>query len=214
MQYRGTISGHRAILLAILLIAGALRLAPLASDVRFHPDEALFTAFARDAVAHGDWLLHGDLDKTPLSLYANAVSLTLVAATYDRGVPDFDPRVGEFAARVPGVFASWLQVAAVYALAKRLYQRQDVARWAALFMALSPLAIAYGASAYTDGLMLLFSTVSLWLCAADRPLTAGIALALAFASKQQALYFLPLCAALLIERRGRWCVVWHCSRHR
>ncbi|MDX2161363.1 MAG: glycosyltransferase family 39 protein [bacterium] len=189
-------------LLIVLLLAAAMRFHALAHDVRFHPDEALFSTFARDAVALGDWRLLGDLDKPPLAIYANALSHALVAATYGRGVPDFDPRTGEFAARLPGTFASLVQVAAVYALAWRLYRRADLALWAALLVALSPFAIAYSASAYTDGLMLALASLALWQSAARHPLWAGVWLALAFASKFQALYFLPLCALLIAIQPG------------
>jgi len=184
--------------LVILLLAAIFRIAPLADDVRFHPDEALFTTFARNVITTGDWRLMGDLDKPPLSIYAITASLALVGVTYDRGVPDLDPRVGEFAARLPGVFASLLWVAAVYALAYGLYKNRTLAAWAALFVACSPPAIAYGASAFTDGWMLAFSALALWSASIDRPLTSGVFLACAFASKQQALYMLPLAGGFLL----------------
>ncbi len=184
--------------LLILLLAAALRIIPLADDVRFHPDEALFTTFARGVLTSGDWRLMGDLDKTPLSIYLNTASLALVGVNYQRGVPDLDPRIGEFAARLPGVFAGIIWVAAVYALTMRLYRNQTLALWVALFMACAPPAIAYSAAAYTDGWMLAFSGLALWMAAADRPLTSGIFLALGFLSKQQALYFVPLAFGFLL----------------
>jgi 4-amino-4-deoxy-L-arabinose transferase-like glycosyltransferase len=187
--------------LFILLFAALLRFHALALDVRFHPDEALFTTFARTIWTTGDASLAGDLDKPPLSIYANALSLAFIAATYERGVPDFDARVGEFAARLPSTFASLIQIAAVCALTKRLYGA-PLARWAALFLALSPLAIAYAPGAYTDGLMHMFAALALWMSAARRPLWAGIWLALAFACKQQAMYYAPLCIALLTFMPG------------
>ncbi|MFN8371502.1 MAG: hypothetical protein U0694_01295 [Anaerolineae bacterium] len=53
-------------------------------------------------------------------------------------------------------------------------------------MACSPLLLAFSASAFTDMLMLLGMVGALWLAAAQRPLWAGVWLAFAFASKQQA----------------------------
>ena len=184
--------------LVILLLAAVFRIAPLADDVRFHPDEALFTSLARSVLTSGNWRLMGDLDKPPLSIYINAASLALIGVNNDRGVPDLDPHVGEFAARLPGVLAGLLWVAAVYALAKRLYGNDTLAAWAALFMACAPPAIAYSAAAYTDGWMLAFSGLALWMASADRPLTSGAFLAFAFLSKQQALYYLPLAFGFLL----------------
>jgi len=195
-------------LLSLLLAAALLRFHALSADIRFHPDEALFTTFARNIWTQGDWSLQGDLDKPPLTIYANALSLAFVAATYNRGVPDFDARVGEFAARLPSVLASLIQIAAVYALSKRLYGI-SIARWAALFFALSPLAIAYSPGAYTDGVMLMFTSLALLMSAAHRPLWAGLWLALAFASKQQALYVVPLCLLLLFIQNNALTITRH-----
>jgi hypothetical protein len=79
-----------------------------------------------------------------------------------------------------------------YALAHRLYRGRATALLAALLVAASPLAAAFGATAFTDGLMLLFGTAALYAMAAGRWGWAGAAFALSFGSKQQALYLLPL----------------------
>ena len=99
------------LLLLILLAGAAIQFHALVQDVRFYPDEALFSTFARNAALNGDWLLHGDLDKTPLSIYASALSMNFVAAQTRNGVLDFDPRLGEFAARLPGALASIVLIA-------------------------------------------------------------------------------------------------------
>ncbi|MBI5666642.1 MAG: hypothetical protein HZC41_01430 [Chloroflexi bacterium] len=178
----------------MLFIAAWLRFHALAQEARFQPDEALFATFARNAAVQGDWLLHGALDKTPLTIYASAVSMTLVGVTsLPNGVLTLESRAGEFAARVPNVFASILLVAAMGALAKRLYPKDVGTRSiVSLLVALSPFALAFSATAFTDGLMLLFIVLSLWLAAARRPLWAGVWLALGFAGKQQALLYAPL----------------------
>ncbi len=184
----------------IVLIGAALRIQALTVDVRFTPDEALFASFARDASLRGEWLMPGDLDKPPLTLYANALSMSLFAAhTNANGVLDFTPRQGEFAARLPAALASIIQIALMIALARALYPHDDrVALWTGIFTALSPFIIAYSATALTDGLMLPFGVLAMLYAAKGRPLYAGIALALAFAAKPQGLYFAPLCIVLML----------------
>ena len=187
---------RRRALYLILLIGAVIRLHALGQNVRFHPDEALFATFARHATLNGDWLLHGSLDKPPLAIYASALSMTLFGARVDNTILTFDYRVGEITARLPAVFAQILLVAVVYALTRRLYRGRTVAAWAALFAACSPVAVAFSATAFTDGLMLLLMTLALWAISRGSWLWSGIWLALAVASKQQALFYLPLVLAL------------------
>ena len=190
-------SRHLLLLTVILLVGAGLRFHALGQDRRFHPDEAWFSAFARHAALNGDWLLHGPLDKTPLSIYASALSMTLFASRVDeRGLLNFTVYQGEFAARLPNVFASVLLIAVVYALARRLYHQRPVALWAALFTALSPSAVTFSATAFTDGLMLTFMTIGLHMASAGRWSWSAIWLVLAFATKQQALFYVPLALAL------------------
>ncbi|MFW5696834.1 MAG: hypothetical protein ACOCXR_03520, partial [Phototrophicaceae bacterium] len=100
----------------ILLAAALLRVVALGQDIRFHPDEAFFATFARQAAVHGDWMLPGPLDKSPLSIYGAALSMHFFAAhTTPDDVIDVSLRAGEVAARLPGVFAGLLLVALVIA---------------------------------------------------------------------------------------------------
>jgi 4-amino-4-deoxy-L-arabinose transferase-like glycosyltransferase len=182
---------------AILLLAAGLRLAALGRDARFHPDEALFATFARNAAVQGDWLLHGNLDKPPLAIYASAMGMALFGVQpLPDGVLNLDVAVGEFAARLPAALAGVVWVAVVMALARRLYRRDVFALWAGLFAACSPMAILFSASAFTDGWMLLWMTAALWALAAGRWGWSGVALALAFATKPQGLVYLPLVIGL------------------
>ena len=190
------ITRYYLIPLLILLAAAAIQFHALVQDVRFFPDEALFSTFARRAALNGEWLLPGDLDKPPLSIYASALAMHFFAASPQNGVLDFAPRLGEFAARLPGAFAYILLVAITYALARRLYDSRAVAAWAAVFVAFSPYGAVYGSTAYTDGLMLMFAALSALLAARGNWIWGGVAIALAFASKHQALYLLPLALAL------------------
>ncbi|MCC6805436.1 MAG: glycosyltransferase family 39 protein, partial [Anaerolineae bacterium] len=112
------------------------------------------------------------------------------------GVLDFDPRLGEFAARLPGALAMIALTAITYALAWRLYRHRPTAAWAGLLIALSPYSAVYGATAFTDSLMLALAGLAVLQAARGRWLWSGVPLALAFASKPQALYLLPLAWAL------------------
>jgi hypothetical protein len=67
---------------------------------------------------------------------------------------------------------------------------------AALLMALSPLALAFSATAFTDSLMLLCITLALWAGLRRGWAWAGVWLALGFWCKQQALLYVPLMAVL------------------
>jgi 4-amino-4-deoxy-L-arabinose transferase-like glycosyltransferase len=192
--------------LLILLIGAAFRFHALAQDARFHPDEALFATFARKAAVNGDWLLRGSLDKTPLSIYAQALSMMLVGARpLPDGVLTLDVHAGEFAARLPGTFASILLIAVTFALTKRLYG-YNPACIAAFLIALSPYALAFSATAFTDGLMLLCIVLALWMATRERWLWVGIWLALGYASKQQALFYVPLVIAIGWTVRARYIV--------
>jgi 4-amino-4-deoxy-L-arabinose transferase-like glycosyltransferase len=200
-------SANYRIPILLLLIGAAFRFHALAQDFRFHPDEALFSTFARSAAVNGDWLLHGPLDKTPLTIYASALSMLVFGVrSMDNGVLTLDIRTGEFVARLPGTLASIMLVAVVYRLARdlyckgesaiRLYTYNLVPNIAMLLMALSPFAIAFSAGVFTDGLMLLWLALALMMMARGRWGWSGVFLALGFASKQQALLFVPLLVAV------------------
>jgi hypothetical protein len=106
----------RLLLLAtpLLLLAAALRFHALGQDVRLHQDEALFASFARRAAVQGDWLLTGALDKTPLAIYLQALSMMAFGVRpLPDGVLTLPVHQGEFAARLPAVFASMLVVAVI-----------------------------------------------------------------------------------------------------
>jgi hypothetical protein len=193
----------------ILLLAAGLRLHALGQDARFHQDEALFASFARRAAVQGDWLLTGALDKTPLSIYLQAISFTAVGVTpLPNGVLTLDVHQGEFAARLPAIFASILLVAVISRVARGWWsvvsdrlQATSRNQLVALFIAAcSPLLIAFSPTAFTDMPFLLLLTLSLWLMLRGKPLWAGVWLALAFAAKQQAVLYVPLLIAVSYQR--------------
>ena len=165
----------------LLLLAGAwLRWRALAADLRFTPDEAFFSTFARAAAIQGDWWLGGALDKPPLALYANALAQVAVGPL-------------EQAARLPGTLAGILLLPLLYVLTRDLYPHSSptLPTLGLLLAACSPLLAASSASALTDGLMLTCVTASLWLAVRGRLGWSGLLFGLALASKQQALFCLP-----------------------
>jgi 4-amino-4-deoxy-L-arabinose transferase-like glycosyltransferase len=197
-------------ILTILLISAALRIHALGQDVRFHPDEALYTNFARTAVVHGEWWLPGPLDKPPLSIYLSGISIHLFAShTIGYQVVDVDLRAGEFAARLPNIYVSMMLVALTYALSKSLFRREDP-MWSSgtsvyippLIIALSPYMIVFSASAFTDLLMVTLGVAA--LVAANRrkdpawsSAWSGVFLALSIASKPQGIFFVPLAIVVM-----------------
>ncbi|MDX2136700.1 MAG: glycosyltransferase family 39 protein, partial [Chloroflexota bacterium] len=193
-----------ALLLVIILLGAWLRWTALASDGRFHPDEALFATFARRAALNGDWLLPGALDKPPLSIYAMTIAMMPFTETRPDGLPDLTTRGGEIAARLPGALASLLLIPLVYALARRVYADKFTALVPAALIAVSPFAVGYSATAFSDGMLLLWLTAALYTAVSQRWGWTGACMALAFASKQQALFYLPLVMTigLLTQRRG------------
>lgn len=174
---------------SLILLGAGLRFIALFQDIRFHPDEALFSTFARAAALNGDWWLPGALDKPPLVIYLNALAQVALGP-------------GEWVSRLPGTLAGVLLLPVFYALACQLYRDRRVALVALLLLALSPLVIAYDGSAFTDSPMLLCLALSLLLAVRGHGLWAGVWLGLGFAAKQQAVLYLPLVIGLawLLDR--------------
>ncbi len=190
---------HRIAILMILLFGGWLRFHEATRDVRFHSDEALYSTYARNAAVYGYWMLNGPLDKPPLSIYASALGMHFFAAHVNElGVIDVPIKKGEFAGKIPNMFAGLLTIALSYAIAHALYRQRRVALISALVVVVSPYAIAYSASAFTDALMLVFMLAAWLLAIRQRTAWSGIMLALSFAAKPQGLLYLPLILMSLV----------------
>ncbi len=190
-----------ALILVIMLLGAGLRLQSAAADVRFHPDEALYSTYGRNAAVFGAWMLDGPVDKPPLSLYANALAQHLFAARITpQNVIDVPLRAGEFAAKLPNVYAGILALALIYTLAVRMYTDRRAALLGALLLAVAPYGIAYSASAFTDMLMLTLMLAA-WVAAAyGQAGWAGALLALSICAKPQGIFYAPL---ILFHLRGR-----------
>ncbi len=171
--------------------------------MRFLPDEAFFMTFARGAAVYGDWLLPGPLDKPPLSIYGSALSMVAVGITADAdGVLHLDPYIGEFTGMMPNAFLAILLTALMMRLAGRHCRSRWAAQFAGLITATSPYLLAYGASALTDMSLLFWAAAALACALTGRWALAGMALGLAFWSKQQAALFAPLLVMILLARGG------------
>lgn len=186
-------------LLGVIVLLGAwlLRAHYGFGDHRFHPDEALFATFARHAAVNGDWLFSGPLDKTPLALYAQGLSMTLTGVvTNPAGVLDLSPRAGEISARIPALLAGLVFVAVMLRIGRDLGGRSTPGIWVGLLAACSPVLIGFSGSAFTDMLMLALGVAAALACLRRRWLLGGILLGLAFLCKQQGVLMAPLCLIL------------------
>lgn len=180
----------------ITWLGAALRFRGLLANT-FHADEALFAAWARHiAVWRDPLLLSQAVDKPPLSFYLQALFYPL-----------FGPV--EFAARLPALVASILLIPLTAQLTRRLTHDRTAALVAAAVVALSPLAIQFSATAFTDPLLAFWLAAALYAAAGGGrpgPSAAGLLFGLALATKYQALLFAPLLVGVA------WLAGWRASK--
>ena len=176
--------GLRLTLLALLLLALALRAAPLTAH-RFHEDEALYASWAL-LTAEDPALISVPVDKPPLHIYLLAGFFRLLGPS-------------ETAARLSNLLASVISVALLYAVGRRAYDR-PTALVATMLYTASPFAILFAPTAFTDPLLVLWMLLGLWAALAGRPFLAGLALGLAYATKQQGVLLAPLVVAVSVWR--------------
>ncbi len=144
-------------------------------------DEALYATFARQISHESNPLLIGSsVDKPPLTFYLTAFSFKLFT----------EPSA--WAARIPNFIASILSLAALWALARRLYRDQAVAALAALFSALSVSDATLAGTAFTDPQATWWVLLACLAATKRRWGWAGLCAGLAFACKQSAAQFWPL----------------------
>ncbi len=193
---RERVGGYLWPMVVILVLAFALR-APLLHGPRFLPDEALFASFARAiAVWRDPMLAAAPVDKPPLLFYLQALCY-----------PFLGPR--EMAARLPNLIASLLTVALTFQVTRRLGRPRQILSplLAAVLMALSPLAVAFSPTAFTDPLMVAWGMAAMLAASSGHAGRAGLLLGLAMATKYQAAFFLPLVLVtlwLVSERESGW----------
>lgn len=170
---------HPTPLLFITWLGAAVRWRGVFANT-FHTDEALFASWARLIAVWRDPLLKTvAVDKPPLLFYAQAL---------------FYPVQGpvEWAARLPNFAASIWLIPLTAVLAHQLTADRRASYTAALLVALSPLAIQFSPTAFTDPLMTTLVVAGLVAAVGQRPRWAGLWLGLAMATKYQAVLFVPL----------------------
>jgi hypothetical protein len=179
-------SNHaRALMIPLLLLALALRLAPWDQN-RFLEDEALYAYWGLQIATGTDPMLNEEpVDKPPLHPYTLALSFLLLGQS-------------ETAARLPSLFASMLSVALAYALGQALFYDAQAGLLAAFLLALSPFDILFASTAFTDPLLTACVLAALLAAAAGQRGWAGVLAGLAATTKQQGLFFLPLVVAVAI----------------
>lgn len=199
------ITHNRFLILSTLICLVSAFLSFLALDKaqRFHPDEAFYMTFARNASVNGDWLLVSEpVDKTPLTFYTNALALILFAIEADEnGVLQLDALTGELAGRMPSVLMSVILVAVGMQLAQAITKNPRVSLMAGLLMAVSPLRIVFAPTAFTDLPMLLCAMLALWMAVRKRSLWAGIWFAISLSAKPQVIFYAPLIIAIFILKQ-------------
>jgi hypothetical protein len=183
---RVRISGLAA---AMVLAAIILRIIPWLTNYPLHRDEALYGYWAQLIASGRDPLLLSPwVDKPPLVLYLLAADVRAFGTS-------------ELALRLPGMIASLLLVLVTFGFARCAYGGR-VALIAGGLLTLSPFAILFAPTAFTDPWLALWLIAASWAALARRPFLAGLLLGLAVASKQQGVLGVPLVFALLVV--GRW----------
>jgi len=173
-------------LLALTLLALALRLPPML-DNRFHPDEALYGYWGLlIALGKDPGLVDVPVYKPPLLPYLIAGAQGLLGKS-------------EFAVRLPGLLSGVLTVPLTAALAHTLYRDRWAAMAAAASVALSPFAILFSTTAFTDPPMVALGLGACVAAARNRPGWAGLLAGLSFATKQTGLVWLPLTVLLSVS---------------
>lgn len=148
-------------------------------------DEALYAYWARLISSGQDPMLERvAVDKPPFFIYS-------LAHVFDW----FGPSLA--AGRALNELCSFVTLLLLWLLARRLYGKRTAA-WALAIFALSPFAISFAPTLYTDPMLVAWLVLALLLAAYGRGLSAGLALGMGFASKQTALLFIPLVMGLLL----------------
>ena len=181
-------TNHIPWLSILLLAACALRVVYFTAD-RFHADEALYAGWALRTLDGDPFLLSVPVDKPPLYLYTLAASLSVFGGS-------------EFAARLPNLAASLIGIALLYQVGRHLYGAKT-ARWAAFFLALAPFDILFARTAFTDPMLVMWTLLALYALLTNRSWAAGLAVGLAFATKQHALFLIPLLLLLGVAHGWR-----------
>jgi len=176
-----------ALILAILL--GFLLRILLLDAYSLREDEALYGFWARSFWSDPRYLSIFP-DKPPIFLWLQAVALALFGST-------------SAAARLVSIFASTATIALVAVGARGIWRGAWThSVWASVaaawLLALSPFAIAFGSTGYTDSLLVFWGTAAIVLALRGRLLWAGALVGAAIMTKQQGVFYLPLVLGLAV----------------
>ena len=142
-------------------------------------DEALYAYWARLISSGQDTMLEWvAVDKPPFFIYTLASFFEWFGPSLQSGW-------------MLNLLASFLSLVLLWLLARRIYGSR-AARWALVLFALSPFAISFAPTLYTDPMLVAWLLLALLAVSYGSGLGAGLALGMAFATKQNALLFSPL----------------------
>ena len=178
-RYGAVMAVGLAVLAALLLPLNLLTSQPL------HHDEALYATWALTITANDDpWLNQTPIDKSPLFLWLVAGTFQLLGAT-------------ETTARLPSLVATLAIILLTYGLGRKLYDAATgiLAAW---LVALSPFILLFAPTALTDPTLIALVLAGCLAAVHGRSVWAGSFAALAIATKQQGLFFIPLIAGFLM----------------
>jgi len=176
------ILARRLALPALCLGGFALRL-HLLTVWPFREDEAMYSV----------WALHlWQVDPLALTLWPDKppLFLWLLGGVFQLFGPS------EATARLLNIAADTLTIGVVVATGRALWNRRT-GLFAGLAYALSPFAISFAPTVYTDPTLVLWGTLALYAALTRQALWAGLLLVAAIATKQQGLLYLPLIAGML-----------------
>ena len=180
------------ILAAITLGGFALRV-PLLMRFPLREDEAIYGYWALHAWYVDPLFLHVWPDKPPIFLWLLAAALQL----WGHG-----PETAGAAARWVNIMAGTLTIPVLAACARRWWG-MGAALATGLLAALSPFAISFAPTAFTDPVLVLAGSLALALAVRRRWFWSGFWLGVAIMTKQQGLLFVPLVAACGLYARPK-----------
>ncbi len=187
---RATIKPSKLWALTVIMLVGAAFRIAILTEFRLHPDEALFATLGRLIITGADPLLTKTsllIDKPPLFYYTLAAGISI----------DW---VNEMTPRLPSLFASIVSVALIARLAALVKINSVIS---ALVFSLSPFVILFSPTAFADPLMVMWWLAACIMVCQERWLTAGITFGLSLATKQNALFLVPMLGLLYLMLDNR-----------
>ncbi len=189
-----SLNRNRIILVLILLLAFALRVAYLTHD-RFHADEALYAGWALRILDDDPLLLDEPVDKPPLFLYTLAGAFRLFGSS-------------EVAARWVNLACSMIGIV----LTSRLFSfffpatKEQGKIWATLLLACSPFDLLFARTAFTDPMLNMWWLAAMLAATHRRFFWTGLLSGMALATKQNATVLIPvvLIVSIMSVPTARW----------